>query len=327
MLHGNKNSDSIMENRRTTIVGLLAVALFLIGYAASYAQPVGEKNGPQFPFLTSSARGAGIGDATAALIDDFSGFGSNPGTLGLMKKSVVDYATQRIQQGVTFEHLGLSYKATGVDVIAFGIDILHYGGLDFYSKDTIRKLGFEMRTGIAYSRQLGEQFSLGINLQALTSTTGINTVWGFATDIGFTYAPGKYIRYGAVLKGIGSDYDVPSQILPTDYFDSRIQKVLALGIVIDYPFADRTQKVLVAVQNEKILGEAILIYKLGVEYFPLWSQTIRAGFRTGFVIREPEVQPRLGLGVGYSRFALDYAYSYTRRYSQPSHLFTISFAW
>lgn len=309
----------------TTLITTIVLSPLNIEHAD--AQVVGKRVGPQFPFLTSSARVAALADAGGAVIDDFSGFGSNPAILGFLKKSIIDYSYQRIQNGISFEHLGITYRTTSLDAIAFGIDVLHYGGTDFYTKSDVRDLGYEMRTGLAYGRLLGETFSMGINLQAITTTTGPTSVWAFAGDIGFAYAPGKYLRYGLFVKGISSDYKVSPSLLSTDTFTARIARLIGLSVTIDFPFSERTKKVVVALQNEKLLGERDIVYKIGVEYYPLWSPTFKPAIRGGLVVRDIEVQPRFGLGVSYSQLFLDYAYSYTRRDNQPSHMLTLSFSW
>jgi hypothetical protein len=221
----------------------------------------------------------------------------------------------------------MTYRTTSLDAIAFGIDVLHFGGTDFYTNSTVRNLGYEMRTGLGYGRLLGETFSMGINLQAITTTTGPTSVWAFAGDIGFAYAPGKYIRYGLFVKGISSDYKVSPSLLSTDVFTARIARLIGLSVAIDFPFSERTKKIVVAIQNEKILGEKDIVYKIGIEYFPFWSPTFKAAIRGGLVVRDIEVQPRFGLGIGYSHLSLDYAYAYTRRFNQPSHMLTLSFFW
>ncbi len=312
--------------RLSFLFRLIAVFCSLAPQALS--QILGEKVGPQFPFLTGTARTIGMADAGAAIIDLAPGFGSNPGVLGFLQQSTIDFSSQRIKQGVTYEHIGVVYKATPVDAIAFGLDVLHYGGTDFYTKGDIRDLGFELRTGLSYGRRLGSSFSLGINLQALTATTGPTSVWAFVGDIGFAYAPEKYIRYGFYLTGIGTDYKITTSILPTDLFTSRIARVLGLSIALDFPFSNRTKRIVVAVQNEKILGERNLLYKLGIEYYPFWStERFRGAIRGGFLARDLDVSARFGLGIGYGSFSLDYAYQYARKFNQPSHITTLSFMW
>lgn len=336
MPHAKDRTKSVKQlqghRRRKRQTFSQSILIAIIGFSAlttqhADAQPVGKKVGPQFPFLTSSARVAALADASGAIIDDFSGFGSNPAVLGFMKKSIIDYSYQRVQKGISFEHLGMSYRTTTLDAIAFGIDLLHFGGMDFYTKSDVRNLGYEMRTGLAYGRLLGETFSMGINLQAMTTTTGPTSVWAFAGDIGFAYTPGKYIRYGFVLKGISSDYKVAPSLLQTDSFTARIARLMALSLALDFPFSERTKKILVALQNEKIFGEKDIIYKIGVEYYPRWTPTFKFALRGGLIVRDVEVQPRFGLGASYSQLSLDYAYGYIRETNQPSHMLTLSYSW
>lgn len=314
-------------NLKNGLILVAAVWGLMFFFSDAQGQSIGKRVGPQFPFLAGSARLAGLADASSAMTDEFSGFGSNPSTLGMLKKSIADYATQRTQKGITFEHFGLTYKASSVEAISFSFEVLHFGGTDFYTNEDVRKLGYEARTGLAYGRLLAEGLSAGINLQALTSTTGPNSVWAFVGDVGFTYEPGKYIRYALVLKGLGSDYRVPIAMLKTDSYSSRLAKVLALGLAFDFPFDDQRKKLVVAFQNDKILGGESLLYRLGIEYLPFYSQQFRLAYRGGLIVRGIDVEPRFGIGIGYSRLNFDYSYGYIKRDSQPTHTFTLSFSW
>lgn len=323
----DKTSPPMKSNRLTRSILPLVVA-FISAAPVVFGQVVGEKVGPQFPFLTSSARSSAMADASGALIDDYSGFGSNPGVLGLIQNSMINFSTQRIQSGISFEHVGVAYRTTSLDAIALSLDVLHFGGTDFYTDTKIRKLGFELRTGLAYGRRISETFSVGLNVQVLMATTGPTSVWGAIGDIGLAYAPEKYIRYAFFLKGLGSNYDVVAPVLQADVFNTRISKVMGLAVAIDYPFDQRSKRVVVAMQNEKILGEPTLIYRMGLEYFPYWSTTdFRFGIRGGLVARDPDVEPRFGLATGYSSISVDYGYRYSRRFNQPSHMFTLTYAW
>lgn len=309
-------------------IKIISVGSLVFLLSTGLAQELGKRVGPQFLFLSSSTRGASLADASLAIIDDFSGFGSNPSNLGMLKKSSIDYSIHRIQQGVTFEHIGFVYKATSVEAISFNFEVLHQGGADFYTDETVRKLGYEARTGIAYGRLLTEDLSAGIDLQAITSTTGPNSVWALGGNIGLTYAPGRNIRYALMLKGLGSDYKVPASLVQTDRYESRITKVLALGLAFDFPFDDHQKSFLLALQNDKILGEKGLLYRIGVEYSLLsFGNSIRFNFRGGFIIRGLDIAPRCGIGLGVAKVSFDYSYGYLKSKNQPSHSFSLSYKW
>lgn len=310
-----------------TIKILSAGTLFLY-LSTGFSQEIGKRVGPQFPFVSSSTRGASLAGASLAIIDDFSGFGSNPSNLGMLKKSSIDYSIRRIQAGTTFEHLGFVYKATTVEALAFNFEVLHQGGTDFYTDENVRKLGYEARTGIAYGRLLMEDLSAGIDIEAMTSTTGPNSVWAVGGNIGLTYAPGRNIRYALMLRGLGSDYKVPVSLIQTDKYESRISKVLALGLVFDFPFDDHRKTFLLALQNDKILGEKGLLYRIGVEYsFLSFGNSIGFNLRGGFLIRGLDIAPRCGLGIGVAKVSFEYAYEYLKSKNQPAHSFTFSYKW
>lgn len=308
---------------KLTKVGILILLAGGISTRAN-AQPVGERVGSQLVHVFTSAYAAAMGDASVAFIETYSGFGSNPATLGFIADSKAEFSSTRLRKGEVFDHIGVVYKPAAKEVLAANFDILHFGGVDFYTDATVRRRGFESRWGVSYGRMVGSALAVGFNLQALNATTDVQSSWGLTTDIGLLYAPSRYIRYGLTLKGLGSSYDVRVPILPTDVNDSRVSKTLAMGLLFDLPSVDREEVFRMAVQNEKIFGEALIIYRVGMEYARVLISDLSLSFRTGFVLRGSEFEPRWGVGVRYSKFSVDYGYRYSRRDAQPSHAFSAS---
>lgn len=306
------------------ILGTLIEAFMLVSLLGEpvAAQTLGERVGAQFPHLTVNARSASLADATVALIDDFSGYWSNPSILGFVRKSSVDYSARRVSKGITLEHLGFVHDVAMTGVFAASFDILHFGGFGSYTNGQIRERGYETRMRISYGRLMTDRLAAGVTLQAYNSTTDMESVWGFSGDIGLAYAPGRYLRYGVSLRGLGSYYNVKAPIVETDVEDKRLPKSLSAGMVLDFPFAEYTQRVVILMENEKIIGEPLLLYRLGVEYQPASLLALRIGL----VFREPEIESRTGIGVVLSKFSVDYAYRYSRR-GGPSHFLTIIYSW
>lgn len=299
------------------------VSILGLVFTSVRAQPLGERVGPQFPFVSSNARAAGLGDAADVLLGDFSGADANPATLSFLSFSSIDYSFHRINRDVSMQHLGMTLRGATNTGFAASIDVLHYGGFDFYSNNALRERGFEIGGRLGFGVLLGDDLAAGLAVQVFSATTDSDAVWGVAADIGFSYAPGKYHRFGLVFHGLGSEYRVDNPILSPDRTDRRLPRVVSLGVSFDYPLGGTGSRFLTAFQNEKIIGERGILYKFGLEYKPAAAIALRVGGR----IRHSEVEPNVGLGVFAGRIVLDYAYRYSRRDALPSHIVTLGVLW
>jgi hypothetical protein len=309
----------------TRYAQLFSTFTLLVGFGVTSAQTLGMRVGPQLPYVTPDARSAGLGDASIALIDDFSGNWINPSTMAFSAKSGVNYSAYRISEDAMLQHLGFVVDMGDQNAIAGTFDILHFGGFNYYGNNSIRSRGAEMRTGFSYARRIADGLAAGVSVRLLNSTTDNKTVSAIASDVGVTYAPTRYIRYGFSIRNLGSDYDVTSvQVLQTDVNTKRLSQVIGLGLAFDYPFDEHQQRIVVGMDAEKILGEDFVLYKFGVEYQPVASVLF---MRLGGRLRSSEFEPRVGLGLGVSVLRLDYAYLYSRRDGIPSHIATISASW
>ena len=302
-----------MNHRPDTKSGLLP-ACILLGLLSLpgglNAQTLGESAGPQVLLLPVNARTAALGDASIALIDAYSGVWTNPSTLGFVKSSSLDYTAYRITAGATLQHVGLVITTESAGGFA-----ARFEGLQGEGK--------ELLAGIGYGRKITEVVSLGLNLDMLYAQSDSTPATAFVGDIGVLYSPGKYATYAVTLGGVGSDYDVRSPGVRPAVEDKRVPRVFAAGLAFDYPFSDPRRGILFSMQSEKLLTQRHILYQMGVEYkmFPFFRM------RAGLKIRGTESEPRLGLGLAFLRFSIDYGYRYSRRDLGPSHLFTIAASW
>ncbi|MFN0157106.1 MAG: hypothetical protein ACKVRP_03425 [Bacteroidota bacterium] len=301
---------------------LVCLLLVVLAFPAA-AQPLGERVGPQFPFLSTNARSGALGDASGSLLGSFAGVEVNPATLAFLSASSIDYSFNRISESVSLQHLGGAFMGGAGLGFSAGVDMLHFGDFNFYSDGKLRDLGFEIAGRIGFGMMVGEDLSAGLALQLYNATTDTNAVWGVAGDLGFSYAPAQYYRFGLALRGVGSDYEIGNHVLAPDKEDPKIPRRVVLGVVFEYPIGLRGGKFLAAFENEKILGERGILYKLGVEYSPATA----IAFRVGSKVRGDEIEPSAGLGLGVAGISLDYAYRYSRRDERPSHLITLGVSW
>jgi hypothetical protein len=284
------------------------------------AQALGRRVGPQFPHVLVNARSVAVADAAIGMVNDNAGVRTNPALLGFQRASSVSFSTTRLQKDVSVQHLGVLFNSGRHDAISGHLEVLHFGGLQFYYKDDIRKRGFELRGGFSYGRVISEDLSMGATVEFLNATTDVEPTSAVSFDIGFAYTPGKYIRAGFSLRGLGTDYRVDAPVLEPDQYDARLPRLLGLGVTFDYPIADRTQRIVIHFQNDKFIGQRGILYRFGLEYYPF----LPLGLRLGLVVRGAEVSPRVGLGMAFWMVTIDYAHVFFKQAVRQSHFFTVS---
>jgi hypothetical protein len=296
-------------------VGLICLA------AAASGQTVGESQGRQMTFLPVNARAAALGDASGALLSGIEGVSSNPAVLAWLTGPRVEYTFQRLSSDASLEHVAAGVRTGGSSALGLHLDMLHYGGFDFYSRSDIRERGFELNGGASYSAMLTEDLAAGLSVYALTSTTDADPVWAVSADAGLTYMPGRYHKFGLALREFGTDYDVAQPVIPPDVPDPRPSRAVSLAAVFDYPLDTGSQRLVLAFENDKMIGRHGLLYKVGIEYQPLTILALRGGIQ----VRENEVEPRGGVGVVIGPVHIDYAYGYHAG-TVPAHVVTVGYA-
>jgi hypothetical protein len=280
---------------------------------------VGDRQGRQGPFLSGNARAAGLGDATGALTGGLEGVPSNPAVLAWLNGAHVEYTFHRLSPGTSLQHAGAGFPVGASSAFGIHADVLHFGGFDFLSRSEIRARGFELNGGASYSTMLTDDLAGGLSANVFNATTDADPIWAFAADAGLTYMPGRYHAFGLALRGFGTDYRIEHPVLPPDLPDARPSRTVSLAAVFDYPLDVNGQRLLVAFENDKMIGRRSLLYKAGIEYRPFFFLALRGGIQ----VRGNDVEPRGGLGIAIGPLAVDYAYRYHTG-GVPSHVITLS---
>jgi hypothetical protein len=301
---------------------LSLILLVLLAHAAS-TQPVGQRFGPQMPFMAVDARSMALGDASVALMDGPAGFQANPGSVGASRVSVATYSLNRIHPTVSLQHVNLSFPLSQNEGLSASAEMLHYGELDFYTRPEVKARGFEFSGAVTYAREVAGDLFAGVQARLHNATTDLEPVVGASIALGLAYAPGPHYRFGLALHGLGTDYEIENPIIRGDEYDSRLPRVLVLGAVFDYPLRSGDDRLVASFQNDKIIGAYGILYRMGLEY--QWAGMVAT--RIGCVVRTREFEPRAGLGITLGPVVTDYAYAYSRRNGKPSHLVSFTAYW
>ena len=300
----------------------VTLLVVILGVPAPGQVP-GFRQGSQFPFVSLDARSASLGDAGAALPGGIAGIHANPSALGFLEQTAVQYTFHRISEAYSLQSLAIALQSGDKDGWGARFDLLHFGDLDFYRDPGIRGLGYEFAGELAYGRMFSREFAAGITARIIGATTDLKSTSAFATDIGFSYRPGRNYTFGLSLRGLGSDYRALKPVVPSESYSPNLTRSISLGVVFDYFLAGDRHRLLVAFENDRLLAQSGILYKMGIEYRPVSLLALRAGMQ----IRQRVVHPRAGVGVSSGDVVLDYGYLYAREEGHPSHLITIGVLW
>lgn len=228
------------------------------------------------------ARSQGMAGCGTALHNDVWGVQNNQASLADL---------QSIQAGIFYEQrflvseLGMKAFAAGMPTKygSFGLSVNSFG----YSQYS------EMKTGLAYSKKLGERFSMGVQLDYFNTRIGENygsssTVGG---EIGLLAEPVKNLTLGLHLFN-------PTRSKLNGNLNERIPTIMRFGLA--YKFSEQ---VFVIAEAEKDVDYKTT-FRGGIEYRPLPVFYIRAGAASnpGLV--------SMGFGVALKKFRLDIASSF-----------------
>lgn len=230
--------------------------------------------------FTLGARQAGMGFTGVSYSDLWSATHNQAGLAFLDKPAFGLFYEERF----VVKELGLKAGVFALPTKSgvFAIDLMQFG----YSKYN------ESKVGLAYAKQLGKRFSVGIQLDYLN--TYFSEEYGnkgtAIAELGFLSQPIDNLFIGAHIYNI-------SRSKIAAYNDERIPTLLTFGL--SYSFSE---KVLCSVEAEKDIDYKT-IYKVGVEYHFMENLFLRAG-----VTSNPN-EMCFGLGYVFKRIKADVSFT------------------
>ena len=254
--------------KRTTISFLFLVIILSTCFATGENWAIG-------------GRSAGMANASVTL-NDLWAIHNNQAGLAEIKN---------ISAGIYYENLyglnELGLKA-GAFVIptksgVFGLNLSYFG----YSQYN------ENKVGLAYAKSFGNKFSVGIQLDYLSTHIAENygSTSAIAAEIGLQYSINKKINIGAHVYN-------PTKAKIADYNNERVPTIFRLGL--SYLIS---KKIIVAIETEKDI-QYNAAFKAGVEYHAVKQFYFRAGISTNPVLNS------FGFGLELKNFNLDFATTY-----------------
>jgi len=227
------------------------------------------------------ARGAAMGNASVCFDDAQSVFTNQAGMAFLNHNSFTAFGQSRfVSTGINgFNGGAVIHTRSG----NFGLQLGYFGIPSFN----------EQKIGLAYGRKLAKEFSIGVQVNYLSSSIEeLGNASSFNVEAGFLAYPIENLTVGAHVYN-----PIPQKINSIDYHPSLIRVGLA------YVFSE---KLLISAQGDKDT-ENPLQFRAGLEYNLVQALDFRLGIQT-----QPS-QMAFGLGLKVQNIQLDFASQYHRQ--------------
>jgi len=321
----------------------MAIALLLPGSAFSQASLGGQRVGTasgNFLKLPTSARGAALGGAYVALVDDASSAGWNPaGLAGITQKG---FSVSYVQWFADINYTYAAYAQpwpwfSGTAGVFFGSlstsmdetsEYMPYGtGRTFYFNDWV--------AGLSVARRLTDKLQVGVNVkyfrEELGTEVGGPVTNSWLLDVGTKYYVGlSTVRMAMLLRDFGPELKpsgtftrtVGGSEISQDYEGFSTPTTFKFGVAFD-PLQRGPHRVTTVVEMNHYADNAETI-KAGLEYSLADVALLRGGYDFN------SDSARLALGAGLKvKFAgvggtLDYSYMPTD-YLGNVNVFTLNF--
>ncbi len=282
----------------TTIL-LILTTLFMFSTPVFAAT---DTTSATFLKIGAGARAAGMGDAFCGLADDAYAMYWNPAGLGFIKGSRFGATHLEWLAGINQEQVGFVQQIGSKT--GFGINISHLIANDFErtNKDGIFGTFGAANTllGLSIGRQIGNKFSLGLNMKYIHLSMDDTGAAAYGVDTGMLWQISRRLRFGLNVQNIGSEvkFIENSYPLPFNIKAGLNYSLGGLNINID---ANKTQGLETNVHA-------------GCEYLLAHTLALRAGIKNEVTSDKHGKSSGMttgitaGMGLKLGGFQLDYAY-------------------
>ncbi|MEY3386016.1 MAG: hypothetical protein RIR53_827 [Bacteroidota bacterium] len=270
-----------------------------------------------FNFLRStiSARMAGLGGATVAVVQDPANMVINPAVLSTVDSSVVTATFIKHVLDINAGYATYNRHIDGVGQMGFTVGYLNYGT---FSRTTVtgdRTGSFganDIALSASVSNELDSTLSYGVTAKVLHSTIPDMSSTAVAFDAGLLYQiPAKRLNIGLSILNVGtqlSTYDGVRDRLPLDMRIGVSHRLRGLPLLVNFSLnhlTDETDDILDRLSNFSVGGELYLgkVIQARLSY----DNRLRNTSAVNIVSQLSGLSA--GVGLRLPSFSFDYAYS------------------
>jgi hypothetical protein len=282
----------------------LLLLLLITGYWSlntAHAQEAG-KSGLAFLKIGVGSRGAALGEAYSALVDEPAAIYWNPAGLAAVKGTHLTFSHVNWLQNINQEFAAVTFPGFG-GTLGVGVIALMYPDIQVRTEQpTAEPVGTfdaqELAAVLAFGRQWRPNLAAGFSVKYLYEKIYLNSATGFAVDLGGLWqTPLEHLKLGVTLQNLGSMGALRRE-------DIKLPALVRLGGAYALPIAAGENQLALIAEHVRFLrgGDGS---SAGAEF--LFRKTL--ALRTGYQFSRENRSVTGGFGTAFGRYQLDYGYA------------------
>ncbi len=282
------------------LLAFIATFFLLFSFCPLFSQEAG-KSGLAFLKVGVGSRGAALGEAYAALVDEPDAIYWNPAGLAAVKGTHLTFTHLSWLENINHEFAAVTFPGFG-GTLGLGVIAQTIPGIEVRTKPTAEPIGTfdaqDLAVELAFGRQWRSNLAAGFSVKYLYEKIYLNSATGFAIDLGGIWqTPVEHLKLGVTLQNLGS-----MSALRND--DIKLPALVRLGGAYVLPMAAGENHLAVAAEHVHFLqgGDGS---SAGAEFLFRKTLALRAGYQFGRENRNVTA----GFGTSFGRYQLDYGYA------------------
>lgn len=190
------------------ILAAQALCLFVLVSSAFGQTKTGTTVG-QFLLIEPSARMSAMGNAGVTSFDEATAAFYNPGAIGHMVGSDVQFSHGAWLADINYNYVGAAIRIGDLHSLLFTVTALNSGEIEVRTLD--QPLGTDeqytvqdLALGLGYARKITDRFSAGAEVSYVTETIWHSTMSAFAVNVGVLYELPFRAYLGASISNFGT---------------------------------------------------------------------------------------------------------------------------
>jgi hypothetical protein len=284
--------------RRALVLSFLFVFLVGLCYGGDISERAGT-SGLSFLKVGMGARPVGMGEAFTAISGDINCLYWNPAGLARIEGIDLTFMHNRWFQEISSNYLATAFKIKK-NVIGVGLALNRVPDIEVRDKPTAEPVGTfdaeDLVLTLGCAKSLGGKFDLGVSVKGLYQKIYTYEASGLGFDIGGVYVLNDKFQFGTAILNLG-----PKMKFKEEKFSLPL--VYRLGAAYKTSERQLNGDILLGLDLIKPRDSDLKLHS-GIEYNYDKILSLRIGYQLGY----DDKSFSFGMGLGYERYGIDYAF-------------------
>lgn len=275
---------------RTILVPVMIIGALLFSPHLSWATSPGT-TAANFLKIGVGARGAALGDALTAVVDDSTSLYWNPAGLARMKERQLSATYNMWLAGINQGYVSIGVPLSGRGIVAGDINYVDMGafdGRDVSGNPTGTFSASALTFKVGYADRLTRKLLWGVSAGIVQDTIAGSTTSTYAANLGLIFQSSDSLSFGLTLQNIGGELR-----------GSPLPFIVKLGAA----FSGKSSLYLLDIAKPI---DSDVSFALGVEWWLQDLIALRVGYKSS-----KDTQDGITAGLGFKTGTLQVDYAYT----------------